>query len=187
MKLSTWFIIAAVVVALVSCSGCVRAGRIVTETHDPAPGRGLIRRVIVEQPAKAVEPATLLQQEDRAEPMVPIIHASTGARQPIDHAAVKRSGIITWSGVALCVLGAGLLVVRSWVPVIPIGASLAAMGVGLVLLWLPTLFEQYSWLFLALIGGVAILYLTSGIDNIVKLRAARSSTSDSRAPPVIQS
>jgi hypothetical protein len=186
MKLSTWFIIAAVVVALVSCSGCVQAGRIVTETYDPAPGRGLIRRVIVEQPGKAVEPATL-QQVDRTEPMVPIIHASTGARQPIDHAAVKRSGIITWSGVALCVLGAGLLVVRSWVPVVPIGASLAAMGVGLVLLWLPTLFEQYSWLFLALIGGVALLYLTSGIDNIVKLRANKPSGADSRAPPVIQS
>jgi hypothetical protein len=184
MRLSTWFIIAAVVVALVSCSGCVRAGRIVTETHDP--GRGLVRRVIVEQPGKAVEPATL-QQEDRSEPLVRIIHASTGARQPIDHAAVKRTGIITWSGVALCVLGAGLLVVRSWVPVVPIGASLAAMGVGLVLLWLPTLFEQYSWLFLALIGGVAILYLTSGIDNIVKLRASKPSGADSRAPPVIQS
>jgi hypothetical protein len=34
---------------------------------------------------------------------------------------------------------------------------------------------------------VALLYLTSGIDNIVKLRASKPSNADSRAPPIIQS
>jgi len=169
------------IIVVFCLAACHMAGRIITEERHG----DVMRRVTVIQPSGAVEPATLehLQPSD---PGVKGPHgadgslrASTGARQQVDQVGLRRTGIVTWSGVGLCVLGATLIVARAWLPVIPMSASIAAIGVGVGLLWLPAVIEQYTWLLVASGGLIAILYLTGGIDNWLKLHGPKANVTTS--------
>lgn len=151
------------IVVVLFLVACAAAGRIITEERHG----DITRRVTVLQPGGAVEPATLDQTDPNDKSLT--LRASTGARQRVDQAGVRRAGIVTWSGVGLCVIGATLIVIRGWFPLIPMSASIATIGVGVALLWLPAVLEQYTWLLLIVAGFVGVLYLTGGIDNWIKL------------------
>ncbi len=163
-----------VVLCLVACA---TAGRIITEERYG----DLTRRVTVLQPGGAVEAATLDQTDPNDKGVT--LSASTGARQRVDQVGVRRIGIVTWSGVALCVIGATLIVVRGWFPLIPMSASIATIGVGVALLWLPAVLDQYTWLLLIVAGFVGVLYLTGGIDNWIKLYRNKMPTASTSPPP----
>lgn len=97
----------------------------------------------------------------------------SGAQQERDLAREQQVRTITWAGIGIFSLGVLSIVVRFWLPIIPISASITAIVAGIALLWLPDLFKQHSWLMIGAVALVGVLYAVGGIDNIVKLRGNR--------------
>jgi len=163
MKLLT-ILGACAVLAIASCGG----GRIVTRDISKPDGTRIVETEIV-QPKKAVSPATVEHGSPASKD--PVFSASTGATQKVDTVAIKRASIVTYAGIGLIVLAIITFVLRAWVPVVPVGASLVAGGVGVGLLFLPNFFNPWvTWILLGAGAVVLVLYLTGTIDNWTKLR-----------------
>lgn len=134
----------------------------------------LVEVVEVQQPSGAITPATasLSNWAGITSPSGPHAAtsqpsggttASTGNAQVRDYAAEQQSRTLTWAGIALIAIGGISLFVRAYLPIIPIGASVAAIALGIVFLSLPGIIAQYGWL--VGIGAVGVVFLVSYIDN----------------------
>lgn len=137
--------------------------------------------VEVRQPPKSIAPATFSRGATTqpgqtasfgsTSPWSSPLSASTGAQQPRDLAAEAQTQTLTWVGIALIVAAIASIVFRAYLPVIPLSASLAMGGAGLMFLLLPGLLAHSVavWLILA---GVGALYALGLFDNRHKLKSA---------------
>lgn len=174
-------IVAAILLLIAACS---RPG--VTYTNDVTG-----ERIEVRQPPKSIAPATFRRgsltpsatQPNSASPSpwsLPI-EASTGAVQERNPALESQANSLTWAGILLCIAGAAGLVLRAWLPVVPLSACLVAMALGAAFLALPSLLSQP----LILWGGLALVGLILGIgwlDNHHKLVGRTASTGGPVSP-----
>jgi hypothetical protein len=168
-------------VLLLLLTGCNRGGLI----HYTAPDGSQIE---VRQPGEAVAPAQLRvgapgssttprtasrQANPGTVPGAWFLEASTGNQTVESQTAGQQTRSLTWAGIALLTLGVAGLVARAWFPVLPISACVAAMGLGLALLMLPSLLHNTLFLLLGL-GGLAALILVGWYDNQQKLTGAKT-------------
>ena len=143
------------------------------------PPGGMVEVIEVQQPSGAITPATASLSNwagitspsgvgaATSQPSGQAT-ASTGHTQIRDYAAEKQSQTLTWAGIALVAIGTLSLFFRSYFPIIPIGASVAAIALGIVFLSLPGIIGEYGWLIG--IGAVGVVFLVSYFDNKNKLK-----------------
>lgn len=193
-RAAVWFILAATLLAAggVGLVGCRNAGSVTYENARTG------ERVTVRQPPKSVAPAIFRRgpseaassataTSPRSTPTppnnapVPSIEASTGQQQTHDFAAEAQSRSLTWVGILLLLAGIAGIVLRAYLPAVPISASLLAMGGGLLFLMLPGLLAHPVLLW-AVLGAIATLGLVGWIDNRHKLRAATTATTATPTP-----
>jgi hypothetical protein len=115
-------------------------------------------------PPRAIEPAEVNLGTDQPS-------ASSGAAQEVDTAGIRRVEILTWSGIALCVIGGACMIARIWFPILPMSASLVAIGLGVTMILLPDIFDQVPYLLWGAIGLLAVLFIWGPFDNWRKLNA----------------
>lgn len=75
------------------------------------------------------------------------------AFQPFDPSGSNISGWL------FILLGIGLIIGRAWLPIIPISAGCISIGVGLVLLVMPTFLNEHPWVAVILVGLAALIAL----------------------------
>jgi len=171
---------AAVTVAACSSPGIVYHNDLTGET------------VEVRQPPKSIAPATFSRGNATTMPTGTAysaspspwsnpLSASTGQQQAHDLAAESQTATLTWVGIALIVAAIASIVFRAYLPVIPLSASLAMGGAGLMFLLLPGLLQHSIavWLILA---GVGALYALGLFDNRHKLAGKQSPPTGEPSP-----
>lgn len=179
MRFIIYCLAAAVAVTVAACSspGIVYHNDLTGET------------VEVRQPPKSIAPATFSRGTlpgattqptqtgyfGSQSPWSSPLTASTGQQQARDLAAESQTATLTWVGIALIVAAIASIVFRAYLPVIPLSASLAMGGAGLMFLLLPGLLQHSLavWLILA---GVGALYALGLFDNRHKLAAGKATT-----------
>jgi hypothetical protein len=147
-----------VTVVVAGCPGCAGDGGFIRYRNDQTG-----ERWEVANPPKAEVPAQL-SRGDKGQ-----VAATAGPPRRED-TAVKQLWLIPLIGTGLIVLGVGTLTLRGWFPSVPMGASLAAMGTGAVLIVAPKLVQEAWWILALLIGAVVVMYAISWWDNRHKLK-----------------
>jgi hypothetical protein len=90
---------------------------------------------------------------------------SSGATQPVNRERMVKTKIVTWAGV-ICVIIAGLtVIVKAWIPTVPLTATLVFAGMGLGFFWLPDLFADNPWLIGVCVAIVVVLFVLAWLDN----------------------
>ena len=89
-------------------------------------------------------------------------------RQP--DTAIRQLWMIPIIGAGLILLGVATLTLRSWLPSVPMGASLASMATGAALIAMPKLVQEAWWILALMLIGVAVMYGISWWDNRDKLK-----------------
>jgi len=137
-----------VVLMLLACSG---RGKVIAERIWPD---GRSERVEAVTPPKAISPASVSagQTGDNWS-----FHASSGSGQPRDNALSSLSSL-PMVGVGLMVVGIGLLIAKTWFPIIPMEAGFGLAALGAALIAAPVLIDRYAWL-LALGVGLVFVFL----------------------------
>lgn len=146
--------------------------------------------VRVNQPPKSIAPATLRRgnltasatQPSYANPSalsIPL-EISTGQQQERDYATEGQTKTLTWVGIALILGAVASVVLRAYLPSIPLSASLLMGGVGVLFQLLPGLVE-HSLAVWSILAGVAGLYALGLFDNRHKL--AGKQTPATATPP----
>jgi hypothetical protein len=75
-----------------------------------------------------------------------------------------------WGGL-LIAAGVALMIARAYLPVIPIGASVLCLGVGVVMLVMDKIAAAFSTLMLIglIVGGLACVFVPGLLDNLFKV------------------
>lgn len=116
---------------------------------------------------------------DAVSPAVIVDYTATGgvsrraeapASQPTDQALSDLSGWAGWIGGGLILVGAASIVLRFFLPVIPLVASVSLLGIGAGVLAMPMMLDRYLWWFAAGAGVYVALYLWGIKDNQNKIR-----------------
>lgn len=114
----------------------------------------------------------------------------TGSAAPSPIMAADDAGgsawIITLAGCAMIAAGVATLTLRSWFPVIPMSASLLAIGVGGGMLFLPKIIAEAWWVVaiaIVLTVAVGLLYVLGFLDNRNRRISPASSPPPSPRPP----
>jgi len=134
-------------------AGCAQTGQIVYRTPSGT--------VTVSNPPDAKAGAALAVTDQG-------VTATVGADQE-PNTAIEGLWFLPWLGAGLMGLGLLTLVLRSWFKTVPLTASLAAMGLGALFVFLPTIVQEAWWL---VAGGLILLALMYGIawlDNRTKV------------------
>lgn len=148
---------AAIIAVAASGAGCAGDGGLIRYSNDRTGERWLVAN-----PPKAEAPAQLSRGEQGQ------MTATAGPPRRED-TAVKQLWLIPLIGTGLIVLGVGTLTLRGWFPSVPMGASLAAMATGAVLIAAPKLVQEAWWILALLISAVVVMYAISWWDNRHKL------------------
>lgn len=113
------------------------------------------------QPTGAITPATAFAGQNGSS-------SSSGNAQK-QTAALAAGKEMPWVGLALMGLGLGGLVLRAWMPVVPMSASIVAMALGALAWMVPGILANF-WMVLAATAVLLVLYLTGFFDNNRKLK-----------------
>ena len=168
MRLIILIIIVTLLAGLVSCE---MPGRITTTTPDG-------KRIEVDQPGKAVAPATLTWGPDGS------LTISTGNLQEQTPAMIAAGKTwIAWIvGPLLMVAGVGAFVLKKWLPILPTtaGTYLIACGAGVCALavGLPSL-PTWVWIVVAL--GLGLWLIVPGLLHNHKQQNPRKKTTTQTA------
>jgi hypothetical protein len=161
-----WAVLALCVVATsAGCNGKILGGSITRTTEEEflpatqpttAPAQ-LVRRtetIHVQQPQNPVDAATI---RIISTPEAKTVDVATGGSSatPTDQ-ALGQLRVLTWVGIALCIGGVALLVLKSRLPLIPAPAGFWALGLGVVFIATPILLDRYSHLVMIGIGVAAV-------------------------------
>ena len=149
-----WLIGAACLLLVAGCSG---SGGVID--YVGADGE----RWRVANDPKAEAPAILSRGSDGA------TWASVSPPQTPD-TAILQLWFIPLIGAGLILLGIGTLVMRSWLPSVPMGASLAAMATGTILIAMPKIVQEGWWILALMLIAVVAVYAISWFDNRCKLK-----------------
>jgi hypothetical protein len=141
------------IVLLVCLVGCAQPGGI---RWNPFTGEMTLR-----QPPNAKDGAYIRQSPDGTLEM-----GISGEREP---SANRHLWFLPWLGAALMGLGLVTLVLRSWFQTVPLTASLAALGLGALFIFLPTIVQEAWWLVAGGLGLLALMYGIAWLDNRTKL------------------
>ncbi|MEX2670929.1 MAG: hypothetical protein WD294_02340 [Phycisphaeraceae bacterium] len=114
-------------------------------------------------PPKASAPATLSRGSDGS------VTATVSPPHKKDM-AIGQLWLIPIIGTGLIVIGVATLTLRSWLPTVPMGASLAAMATGTLLIAMPKIVQEAWWILALMLIGVAMMYAISWLDNRDKLK-----------------
>jgi hypothetical protein len=126
------------------------------KTHQPDKER--IKKVVehkvkVQQPPDSVKPATIEKTSKDGQNHVT---ASTGSEQAKDHTMLAITNKATWFGIALIGTGVAMLVLRLWIPIIPIFLPIVLGAIGAGMFFLPVLIDRYAWIVMLLLVGAVI-------------------------------
>ena len=97
--------------------------------------------------------------------------------------AILQLWFIPLIGAGLILLGIGTLVMRSWLPSVPMGASLAAMATGTILIAMPKIVQEAWWTLALMLIAVAAVYAISWFDNRCKLKPRTPPTPNLKEAP----
>jgi hypothetical protein len=84
--------------------------------------------------------------------------ANTGNQQEQDFIMQGVTSRATWAGIALIVIGVGLVVASFYFPALSWNKGAIVAGAGAALLWFPVLIDRYTWL-LVIGGAVAAIII----------------------------
>ena len=111
----------------------------------------------VDNPPKAEAPATVKMSEAGE------VTVSVSPPRKED-TAMKHLWFVPWAGAALMVLGVMSLMLRSYLPIVPVTASAGMVLCGIALLVMPKVIQEAWWLAIP-IGLIAALYFWGVYDN----------------------
>lgn len=154
-------VVAACIVVLAMCQGCSAPGYARYHYRDA----DRVETITVRQPSDAIETATIRRTHEGG------MDASTGRSQRVDHVGVAQVRYRVWIGAGVMLIGIATLIVRAWLPGVPMSASLLAIGSGLAIAMLPPMPPLLTYGALGLVG---LLYAIGGWDNLLKLRGSFS-------------
>ena len=144
----------AIVLLLCLFAGCAQTGGIF---FNPFTGEWTVRN-----PANAEGGANLTVSADGA------VSASVSGERA-ENTVAKALWFLPWLGAALMILGLATLVLRAWLPTMPLTASLAAMGLGAAFTFLPTIIQEAWWLVAGGLVALVVMYGVAWFDNRKKL------------------
>lgn len=143
---------------LTSCSALPSKGgaishsdKITTTTTDPVSGA-----VVVKTQEKKIEVKQPDNPASAASVQTPEMKSSTGTSQARDFLTEGIADKTTWAGIALIVLGIGIMIFGGYIPFLSAvdGIWIALAGVGII--FVPIFLDRYAiWILLAGILGVA--------------------------------
>jgi hypothetical protein len=161
-------------IAMVACQ---QVGRIAYR-YNPD---GKLLSLDVVQPPLADSPASVIPTTQPGN-----LGASTGATSPAAQSIQGATAVATAqvhgrmiAGIVLLVLGVGALVARAWFPLIPVAASMAAMGAGVLVLMVPTLDQ---WAVVGIVAVAALVVLIGFLHNSTTAKAAATATTPGATP-----
>lgn len=141
-----------IVLLLSLFAGCAQTGEIIYDWH-----KGVVRAI---NPPEAETGASLTVQDGT-------VKATVGAERP--PSASEHLWFLPWLGAGLMGLGLLTLVLRSWFKTVPLTASLAAIGLGALFIFLPTIVQEAWWLVAGGLILLALMYAVAWLDNRTKL------------------
>lgn len=109
-----------------------------------------------EQPSDAVTPATAAAGPQGTA-------AGSGNQQEMSASEIAAEKM-PWVGLCLMGLGIGTLVLRAWMPIVPLSASIVTIALG-ALAWIMPSIMTNMWIIIIGGGGIGALYLMGFFDN----------------------
>lgn len=141
------------VVVLMSMLGCAGTGEIIYHKKDYEKGSLVTEKWIeVEQPSNATTPARLEWGESITNKGV------TGRQQAHDFVMEGISSYTSWAGIFLVIAGLALTAGSGYFPMIKWNKGLILIGGGFALLWFPVIIDRYTWVLVAGVAGVGLLF-----------------------------
>lgn len=118
----------------------------------------------ITQPDGAITPATLTTDDEAM---------STGAGPKLDQAIAAMSSLQP-VGLGICLAGIGALVLRRWLPVIPVIGGLALILFGAGVLAMPVIADRYlGWILIGVaVAAVGYIFVVGSKANWFKLKVS---------------